>query len=342
MRRLLLRRILPLALICLAAVGIMALSENSRMTPAAPEEKPYYVPERAVVARLGELGLTMEEFRYQAWEALTRDLGKDPGEADLFYDEALAEQVKELALLRAARWRAVTVLGMKEGITAPEPEPEMVDALCRETFVTPYVAEGILRAESLSSLIFLRRYGPEGNLLPDREAELWGEANGVLRVRALWLSADPEIHSEAEIRGRLEQAEIFARQLRRNEADFDELCAAYGEDDHLAAGRQLAPGCSEEALYAAAAALEIGGCAALRLEDGVYLLLRCPLEAEAATRTGEGTETLRSLAARSLFRREIGDTAAGMERKFTPEWKKIRMDLLFRQQGETEVKENDL
>ena len=342
MKRLLLRRILPLALLCLAAVGILALSENSRMPPQTPEEKPYYVPERAVVARLGGLGLTLEEFRYQAWEALTRDLGKDPGQADLFYDEALAAQVKELALLRAAQWRAITVRAMEEGITAPEPDPEMIDALCRETFVTPSVAESRLRAESLSSLLYLRRYGPEGSLLPDWEAESWGEANGVLRIRALWLSADPEIFTEAEILGRLEQAEIFARQLRRNEADFDELCAAYGEDERWAAGKQLAPGCAEEALYAAAASLETGGCAALRLEDGVWVILRCPLEAAADTRTGEGTEPLRGLAARSLFRRELGDTAAGLERRFTPEWKKIRMDLLFRRQGDTEVKENDL
>lgn len=342
MKRRLLRRVLPLLLFCLAAVGILALSENSRMTPQALEEKPYYVPERAVVARLGGLGLTMEEFRYQAWEAMTRDLGKDPGQADLFYDEALAAQVKELALLRAAQWRAITVRAMEEGITAPEADPAMIDALCRETFVTPSVAESRLRAESLSSLLYLRRYGPEGSLLPDREAENWGEANGVLRIRALWLSADPEIFTEAEILGRLEQAEIFARQLRRNEAVFDELCAAYGEDERWAAGKQLAPGCAEDALYAAAASLETGGCAALRLEDGVWVILRCPLEADADTRTGEGTEPLRSLAARSLFRRELGDTAAGLERRFTPEWKKIRMDLLFRRQGDTEVKENDL
>ena len=342
MKRLLLRRILPLALICLAAVGLMALSDNSRMTPQTREEKPYYVPERAVVAQLGGLGLTLEEFRYQAWEALTRDLGKDPGQADLFYDEALVEQVKELALLRAAQWRAVTLQAMEEGITAPEPEAGMVEALCGESFVTPAVAESLLRAESLSSLVYFRRYGPEGSGLPDREAAAWGEANGVLRLRALWLSADPEIHSEAEIRGRLEQAEIFARQLRRNEADFDALCAAYGEDERWAAGKQLAPGCAEEALYAAAASLETGGCAALRLEDGVWLILRCPLDPDAETRTGEGTEPLRSLAARSLFRRALGDTAAGLERRFTSEWKKIRMDLLFRQQGDTEVRENDL
>ena len=334
MRRLILRRILPLVLISLAAAGILALSENSRMTPAAPEEKPYYVPEQAVVARLGGLGLTYAEFRYQAWEALTRDLGRDPGKADLFYDEALAEQVKELALLRAAQWRAMTVLAMEEGLNAPEPDPETVEALCQESFVTPAVAKSLLRAESLSSRIYLRRYGPEGSLLSDGEAEAWGEANGVLRIRALWLSADPEIWSEAEIRGRLEQAEIFARQLRLGEADFDELCAAYGEDERLSAGRQLAPDCGEKELYAAASQLETGGCAALRLEDGVYLILRCPLEAETATRTGEGTETLRSLAAASLFRREIGDTAGELERRFTAEWKKIRMDLLFRQQGD--------
>ncbi len=341
MKRRLLKRILPLALFCLAAIGLLALSQNDRMSPAAPEEKPYYVPGRAVVAQLGGLGLTMEEFRYQAWEALTRDLGRDPGQADLFYDETLAEQVKELALLRAARWRAVTVLAMDEGISAPEPAPEMVEILCQETFVTPSVAESLLREESLSSLLYLRKYGPEGNLLSNEETVRWGEENGVLRLRALWLSANPEIYTETEIRGRLEQAEIFARQLRRGEADFDELCIAYGEDERLSAGRQLAPGCGEEALYAAAASLEMGGCAALRLEDGVYLILRCPLEAEADTLTGEGAESLRSLAASGLFRREIGDTAAGLKRQFAPEWKKIRMDLLFRQQGETEVTEND-
>ena len=342
MKRLLLRRILPLALLCLAGIFLLALSDNARMAPAAKEEKPYYVPERAVVAQLGGLGLTYEEFRWQAWQALTRDLGKDPGEVDLFYDETLTLQVKELALLRAARWRAVTVLAMEVGISAPEPDPAMAEALCREPFVTSGVAESILRAESLSSLVSLRRYGPEGSLLSDREAEEWGEENGVLRVRALWLSADPEIYSEAEIRGRLEQAEIFARQLRRGEADFDELCAAYGEDERRAAGRQLAPDCGERELYAAAAALETGGCAALRLEDGVYLILRCPPAAEALTHTGEGAETLRSLAARSLFSRAVGETAAGLERRFTGEWKKIRMDLLFRQQEDTEVKENDL
>ncbi len=342
MRRLLLRRILPLVLLCLAAVGLLALSENDRMAPQTREEKPYYVSERAVVAQLGGLGLTMEEFRYQAWEALTRDLGRDPGGVNLFYDEALAEQVKDLALFRAAQWRAVTVLAMEEGISAPEPDRETVEALCRERFVTPSVAESLLRAESLSSLVFLRRYGPEGSLLSPGEIEDWGEQSGVLRLRALWLSGDPEIYSETEIRGRLEQAEIFARQLRRGEADFDELCAAYGEDERRAAGKQLAPGCTEEELYAAAASLEIGGCAALRLEDGVYLILRCPLDTEGETLTGEGAETLRSLAARSLFRREIGDTSAGLERSFTPEWKKIRMDLLFRQQGDTEVIGNDL
>ena len=181
MKRLLLKRVLPLALFCLAAIGLLALSQNDRMSPAAPEEKPYYVPERAVVARLGGLGLTMEEFRYQAWEALTRDLGRDPGEVDLFYDETLAEQVKELALLRAARWRAVTVLAMEAGISAPEPDPEMTEALCRETFVTPSVAESLLRAESLSSLLYLRKYGPEGSLLSEEEAVRWGEENGVLR-----------------------------------------------------------------------------------------------------------------------------------------------------------------
>ena len=192
MKRRLLKRILPLALFCLAAIGLLALSQNDRMSPAAPEEKPYYVPERAVVAQLGGLGLTMEEFRYQAWEALTRDLGRDPGQADLFYDETLAEQVKELALLRAARWRAVTILAMDEGISAPEPDPEMVEILCQETFVTPSMAESLLREESLSSLLYLRKYGPEGNFLSNEEAVRWGEENGVLRLRALWLSANPE------------------------------------------------------------------------------------------------------------------------------------------------------
>ena len=70
---------------------------------------------------------------------------------------------------------------------------------------------------------------------------------------------------------------------------------------------------------------------ALRLEDGVYLLLRTALAPEEGVRTGEGTESLRSLAARGLARRELGETAGSLERVFRPEWKRIRMDLLFRQ-----------
>ncbi len=331
MRRLLLRRLLPLALLCAAFLTVLALSENSRMEPVQPEEKPYYVPERAVVAELGGLGLTFAEFRYHAWQALTQDLGKRLGEVDLFYEEALAEQVRELALLRAARWRALTVLAMEQAISAPEPEAEMAEALGQEPFMTPSVAASYLRTEALSSLVFLKKYGPEGSLLDPKAITAWGTENGVLRVRALWLSADPDLHTEEEVQSRLEQAEIFANQLRRGEAEMDDLCAAYGEDDRWAAGKQLAPDCGQEALYAAAARLGVGDCAALRLEDGIYLLLRTPLEPEEPVRTGEGAEPLRSLAARGLFRREVGETAAGLERVFKPEWKRIRMDLLFRQ-----------
>ena len=331
MKKLIQRRILPLLLLCAASVILFSLAENSRMDPVLPEEKPYYVRDRAVVAELGGLGLTYEEFRYHAWQALTRDLGRLPGEADLFYDEALAEQVRELALLRAARWRAATVLAMEQGLSAPEPEAETVEALCREAFVTPSVAESSLRAESLSSLVYLKKYGPEGSLLEPERILNWGGENGVIRLRALWLSASPELFTESEIRGRMEQAEIFAAQLRRGEASFDRLCAAYGEDERWSAGKQLAPDCPEEVLYAAGARLEEGGCAALRLEDGIYLLLRCPLDPEENVRTGEESVTLRSLAARGLFRRELGETAGGLTRRFTAEWKKIRMDLLFRQ-----------
>ena len=125
--------------------------------------------------------------------------------------------------------------------------------------------------------------------------------------------------------------EIFAAQLRRGEADFDELCAAYGEDSRWSAGKQFAPGGTGDALYAAGAALAVGECAVLRLEDGVYLLLRSGLEAEEKTRTSDGWESLRSLAARGLFRREEGELAMELTRRYTAEWKKIRMDLLFRQ-----------
>ena len=295
MRRFLLKRLLPLVLLCAALLALLALSDNSRMEPAQPEEKPYYVQDRAVVAELGGLGLTFAEFRYHAWQALTQDLGKRLGEVDLFYDEALAEQVRELALLRAARWRAVTVLAMEAGVTAPEPEADMVEALCREPFVTSSVAASYLRSEALSSLVFLEKYGPEGSLLSPDSILDWGAENGIVRIRV------------------------------------DDLCAAYGEDERWAAGKQLAPDCPEEALYAAAAKLAPGDCAALRLEDGVYLLLRTALAPEEGVRTGEGTESLRSLAARGLARRELGETAGSLERVFRPEWKRIRMDLLFRQ-----------
>ena len=301
------------------------------MAPAQPEEKPYYVAEDASVAELGGLGLIYAEFRYQAWQALTQDLGRDPDNVDLFYDETLAEQVRELAMLRAARWRAAFLLAMRAGIEAPEPEESLVETLCRERFVTPQVAEGLLRYESLTSLIYLREYGPEGSLLSEDEILAWGNASGVIRLRALWLSANPEIYSQAEIEGRQEQAEIFAAQLRRREASFDDLCEAYGEDARWSAGKQIAPGGADEDLYAAAAALNIGDCAVLRREDGVYLLLRCALEADDATQTGDGIESLRSLAARGLFQRELGEAAAGLERRYTDEWKRIRMDLLFRQ-----------
>ena len=331
MRRFLLKRLLPLVLLCAALLALLALSDNSRMEPAQPEEKPYYVQDRAVVAELGGLGLTFAEFRYHAWQALTQDLGKRPGEVDLFYDEALAEQVRELALLRAARWRAVTVLSMEAGVSAPEPEADMVEALCREPFVTSSVAASYLRSEALSSLVFLEKYGPAGSFLAPDAILDWGAENGIVRIRALWLSANPELYAEEEIQSRLEQTEIFAAQLRRGEAEFDDLCAAYGEDERWAAGKQLAPDCPEEALYAAAAKLAPGDCAALRLEDGVYLLLRTALAPEEGVRTGEGTESLRSLAARGLARRELGETAGSLERVFRPEWKRIRMDLLFRQ-----------
>lgn len=331
MKRFLLRRCLPLLFLCALLAALLALSENSRMAPRQAEEKPYYVPERGVVAELGGLGLTYEEFRYQAWQALTQDLGRQPGDTDLFYEEALAEQVRELALLRAARWRGITVLAMQLGISAPEPEEAMVEALCREPFMTPGVARSYLRAEALSSLVFLEKYGPEGSLLDRARILDWGEERGVLRVRALWLSAEPAIYSREEIQGRLEQMEIFATQLRRGEAEFDDLCDAYGEDERWARGRQLAPDCPEEGLYAAAVRLAPGECAALRLEDGIYLLLRTALEPEEGVRTGEGTEPLRSLAARGLFLGELGETAASLDRVFPAEWKKIRMDLLFRQ-----------
>ena len=153
-----LRRFTPLLLAFLLLAGLLRLSDNGLMAPQNLIEKPYYVAENAVVAELGGLGLSYAEFRYQAWLALTQDLNRDPNEADLFYDETLAEQVRELALLRAARWRALTLLAMREGIEAPEPEQSMVEALCREPFVTESVAESLLRAESLSSLVFLQKY----------------------------------------------------------------------------------------------------------------------------------------------------------------------------------------
>ena len=331
MKHFLLRRFVPLLLVFLLLGGLLRLSENSLMAAQVFEEKPYYVPEDAPVAELGGLGLSYAEFRYQAWQALTQDLGRSYGEVDLFYDETLAEQVKELALLRAARWRAVALLAMEEDLEVPEPDSGVVETLCREAFVTPTVAKALLRAESLSSLVFLRRYGPEGSLLGEREITAWGEESGVIRLRALWLSANPEIYTETEIRGRLEQAESFARQLRRGEAEFDDLCAAYGADERWAAGKQLASGGLSDALYAAGSALSMGDCAVLQLEDGVYLLLRCPLEPEASVYTGDGQESLRSLAARGLYLRELGERAGGLARRFTAEWKKIRMDLLFRQ-----------
>ena len=331
LRRFLLRRLLPLGLLCLLTAAFLRLSGNGLMLPPVREEKPYYVAEDASVAELGGLGLSYAEFRYHAWQALTQDLRRSYGEVDLFYDEALAEQVKELALLRAARWRAVSLLAMGEEAEAAEPDPETVALLCREPFVTPAVAEALLRYESLSGQVYLSIYGPEGSFLTREEIAAWGEENGVIRLRALWLSTDPGIYSQAEVEGRLEQAQIFAAQLRRGEAEFDELCAAYGEDERWASGKQLAPGGIDDALYAAGASLEIGGCAALRLEDGVYLLLRCGLEPEEATLTGDGRESLRSLAARGLFRSLLGETAAGLRRRYTPEWKKIRMDLIFRQ-----------
>ena len=328
-RRFLLRRLLPLGLVCLLAAAFLRLSDNALMSPPVREEKPFYVPEDAAVAELGGLGLSYAEFRYQAWQALTQDLGRSLGEADLFYDERLAEQVRELALIRAARWRAVSLLAMEAGIEAPEPEEETVSLLCGEAFVTPSIAGALIRYESLSSLVFLERYGPEGSRLTEKEIIAWGEESGVIRLRALWLSANPALYSQAEIEGRLEQAEIFALQLRRGEAEFDDLCAAYGEDERWAAGKQLAPGGVSDALYAAGAALAAGECTALRLEDGVYLLLRCALEAEELTHTSDGQESLRSLAARGLFQRLMGETAGSLERRYTPEWKKIRMDLLF-------------
>ena len=223
MKRFLLRRLLPLSLACLLTAAFLRLSDNTLMPPAQPEEKPYYVPEDASVAELGGLGLSYAEFRYHAWQALTQDLGRKPGEVDLFYDETLAEQVRELAVLRAARWRAAFLLAMREGIEVPEPEESLVETLCRESFVTPGVAEGLLRYERLTSLLYLREYGPEGSLLSGEEILAWGSANGVVRLRALWLSANPEIYSQTEIEGRVEQAEIFAAQLNRGEAAFDDF-----------------------------------------------------------------------------------------------------------------------
>ena len=248
MKRLLLRRILPLLLCCLLLGAALRLSDNALMPQPLPQEKPYYLPEQAVVAELGGMGLTYGEFRYHAWQALTRDLGRQPEEADLFYDELLAEQVKELALLRAARWRGVTAMAMAQGLSAPEPEEELVELLCREPFVTRAVAESLLRAESLSSLVSLLRYGEEGSLLSPEAILDWGGENGVIRLRALWLSTDPEIYGGAERESRWEQVSIFAAQLRRGETDFDSLAAAYGEDESWSAGRQLAPGGAEEAL----------------------------------------------------------------------------------------------
>ena len=326
-----LRRLTPLLLAFLLLGGLLRLSDNGLMAPQNLIEKPYYVAEDASVAELGGLGLSYAEFRYHAWQALTQDLRRSYGEVDLFYDEALAEQVKELALLRAARWRAVSVLAMGAEAEAPEPDPETVALLCREAFVTRSVAEALLRYENLSGQVYLSTYGPEGSFLTREEIAAWGEENGVIRLRALWLSTDPNIYSQAEIEGRLEQAQIFAAQLRRGEAEFDELCEAYGEDERWGAGKQLAPGGVSDALYAAGASLEVGGSAALRLEDGVYLLLRCALEPEEATQTGDGRESLRSLAARGLFQSLLGETAGGLKRRYTAEWKKIRMDLLFLQ-----------
>ncbi len=336
-----------LAAVLLPAILLLALlprlSDNSGMAPRVREEKPYYVPERAVVARLGGLGLTLEEFRYHAAMALLEDLGRSPLLADLYYDEALAARVKELALARAARWRALTVMAMEAGIDTPEPDPNAVEALSREPWCTRAAAASLVRADTLSSLLYAERYGVSGERLTPEEILAWGEGNGILRVRALFLSTDPLVYSPTEAEGRLEQARIFAAQLRAGEAGFDDLCAAYGEDERWAAGRQLAPDCGREDIYAPASALEPGGCAALKLEDGVYLILRCPLLPEETTETGDGRESLRTLAAAGLFRQELAQTAAGLDTEFTQEWKKLRMDLLFRERsGEGEAKKNGI
>ena len=66
LRRFLLRRLLPLGLLCLLTAAFLRLSDNALMAQPAFEEKPYYVPEDAFVAELGGLGLSYAEFRYHA------------------------------------------------------------------------------------------------------------------------------------------------------------------------------------------------------------------------------------------------------------------------------------
>lgn len=319
-----LKRLLTGLIFLLLAVCLFRVSDSALKPPVAAEEDPWRFGGAELIADIGEQGLSYEEFRWHASRALTEGAGLTPEQADLRYDEALLAFLIQDAMDRAAVWRALDLLAQEAGIRPPEPGPEEIGRLLGREYMTEAVALQFLRAQTLEELLRLQRGLPAGE-----DALLWGESRGLLRFRALWLSADSRVFSEEEIRGRLEQMELFARLIEQGRESFEDVCLAYTEDPDWAEGLQLLPGSGMDALYGAVLELTPGSCTALHSDDGVWLLQRLSPTAEEEVLTAAGSADLRQLAADAAWQEELEALASSLPRSFRRRWRFVDPAFLF-------------
>ena len=319
-----LKRLLTALIFFALSISLFRVSNNALKPPVAPEKDPWRFGGGELIADIGGLGLSYEEFRWHASRALTEGAGISPALADLRYDESLIDFMIRDAMDRAAYWRALDIMAMEEGIEAPQPGEQELLSLLRRDYMTESVARSLLRAQTLERLLMLRRGLPDG-----QEALLWGESQGLLRFRALWLSADSRIYSSEEIQGRLEQLELFARLIDQGQEDFEELCRVYSEDLHWAEGQQYLPGGGPEPLLSAVRELAAGKSTALIAEEGVWLLQRLDPTAEETVLTASGSAGLRQLAAQAVWEAELEAQVSSLSRSFRRRWKYVDPAFLF-------------
>lgn len=318
-------RICVTAAAALILLSLFRVSDRALVPAGSPEDRPGYIADDAVIASVGGLALSYAEYRYLVYEALGTEFGLQPSEADLMYDEVLLSALPELALHRAALRRAVSLMAMEEELTVPEPSASVVEALCREPYMSSGLAFGEYSYNALRSLLYLKRYGADSMLYPAEDAVAWGNANGVVRVRVLRLSADREKYSAAEIEDRFEQLGVFLSQLRQGETDFDTLCSVYSEKTESPEGTQLLPSSPEREICSAALSTAENDWAVCRTEKYVCLVMRLPLLADMET----GDAPLRTLAAQSAFSSELEKSADSLKITYRRLWKKIRLSRMF-------------